>query len=159
MATSKDQKVAVGYVRVSTKDQAADGVSLAQQRDRINQYAALHELRLAKVCADEGLSGKRADNRPGLQAALDTVMRHRGVLVVYSLSRLARSTHDAIDLVGRLERGGADLASITEKLPALRSGRFTAFSVSGRMACLTTPAPWLRRGSPRTRGGVLPRRP
>jgi len=40
------------------------------------------------VFVDAGLSGKRADNRPGLQEALKAV-QEGDALVVYSLSRLA----------------------------------------------------------------------
>ena len=116
---------AVGYVRVSTADQAAEGVSLEAQREKIKAYAALHELELIAVHADEGISGKRADNRPGLQKALEVACDREAVLVVYSLSRLARSTRDCITIAERIEKCGADLASITEKLDTTSSmGRF-----------------------------------
>ena len=36
--------------------------------------------------------------------------------MVYSLSRLARSTRDAIEIAERLDRAGADLVSLTEKI-------------------------------------------
>ena len=63
--------MAVGYVRVSTEEQAREGVSLAAQRQKIVGYCDLHGLSLAHTFADEGLSGKRADNRPGLQEAIE----------------------------------------------------------------------------------------
>ncbi len=65
---------------------------------------------------DAGISGKRQDNRPGLRKALDAACKQRAALVVYSLSRLARSTRDAIEIAERLDRAGADLVSLTEKL-------------------------------------------
>jgi DNA invertase Pin-like site-specific DNA recombinase len=68
------------------------------------------------VFIDAGISGKRADNRPQLQSALDTVCNDGGVLVVYSLSRLARSTKDTIAISERLDKAGADLVSLSEKL-------------------------------------------
>src|SRR5688572_19829638 len=115
----------VGYVRVSTSDQAVDGVSLDAQREKVVRYCELHGLELLETFADEGISGKRADNRPGLRSALELVCKQRGVLVVYSLSRLARSTRDCIHLAERLEKCGADVASITEKLDTTSSmGRF-----------------------------------
>lgn len=40
----------------------------------------------------------------------------KGVLVVYSLSRLARSTRDALEIAARLERAGSDLVSLSESL-------------------------------------------
>lgn len=65
---------------------------------------------------DAGISGKRADNRPQLQLALDDVCRTGGVLVVYSLSRLARSTKDTIHISERLIKHSADLVSLSEKI-------------------------------------------
>lgn len=109
-------KAAIGYVRVSTEGQAVDGVSLAAQESRIRAYAELNDLDLSRVYVDAGVSGKRADNRPELQAALDHACRAGGVLVVYSLSRLARSTKDTIAIAERLEKSGADLASLSEKI-------------------------------------------
>src|SRR5262245_42207562 len=107
---------AVGYCRVSTDAQATDGVSLDAQRARIGAWAEGNGYRLSDVFTDAGLSGKRADNRPGLQAALADVCRFGGALVVYSLSRLARSTRDAIAIAERLDKAGADLVSLTEKI-------------------------------------------
>jgi DNA invertase Pin-like site-specific DNA recombinase len=68
------------------------------------------------VYEDAGISGKSAHNRPALVAALDDVCRRHGVLVTYSLSRLARSTKDTIAISERLERANADLVSLSEKI-------------------------------------------
>ena len=84
----------VGYCRVSTVDQATEGVSLAAQRARIEAWCTAHDHELVTVHEDRGLSGGRLDNRAGLLAALDDVCQRRGVLAVYSLSRMARSTRD-----------------------------------------------------------------
>jgi DNA invertase Pin-like site-specific DNA recombinase len=104
------------YTRVSTKDQAEEGVSLAAQRERVDAWAKSRGMVVGLVETDAGLSGGRADNRPALQRALDAVCREKGVLVVYSLSRLARSTRDAIDIMERLHGAGADLVSLTENI-------------------------------------------
>ena len=57
-------QTAIGYVRVSTEEQAAEGVSLEAQRAKVLAYCGLHGHGLAQTYADEGLSGKRADNLP-----------------------------------------------------------------------------------------------
>jgi site-specific DNA recombinase len=108
----------VAYARVSTADQAAEGVSLEAQQARIAAWCSGQgaTLEAADVHVDAGLSGKRASNRPALQAALDAACRGRGVLVVSSLSRLARSTRDAIAIAERLEQSGAQLVSLSESL-------------------------------------------
>jgi DNA invertase Pin-like site-specific DNA recombinase len=52
-----------------------------------------------------------------LIAALDAVTAAPGaVLVVYSLSRLARSVRDTLQISERLEAGGADLVSLSESI-------------------------------------------
>lgn len=108
---------AVGYVRVSTEAQAVEGVSLEAQRGRIEAWCLANGYDLAGLHVDAGISGKRADNRPGLQTALKEVYQARGsALIVYSLSRLARSVKDTLDIAGRLDRAGADLVSLSEKI-------------------------------------------
>ena len=102
---------------MSTLLQADEGVSLDAQRDRIAGWASSAGMALdpADVFVDAGISGKRADNRPALQAALDACSGGC-VLVVYSLSRLARSVRDTLAIAERLDRAGADLVSLSEKI-------------------------------------------
>lgn len=107
---------AIGYIRVSTTQQAEEGVSLEAQQARIAAYCLANDLDLVDVYVDAGISGKRADNRPALQSALTAACQHKAALVVYSLSRLARSIEDTISIAKRLERASADLVSLTEKI-------------------------------------------
>ncbi len=107
---------AIGYCRVSTEGQAHDGVSLATQQARILAWCEANGYSLVELHVDAGLSGCRSDNRPGLQAALSVACRERAALIVYSLSRLARSTKDAISISDRLAKSGADLVSLSERL-------------------------------------------
>lgn len=108
--------MAFGYARVSTDGQATDGISLEAQSRRIEMWCQANGCELKRVFVDAGLSGKRADNRPALRDALGAVCREQGALIVYSLSRLARSTKDTIAIGERLERAGADLVSLTERI-------------------------------------------
>jgi len=105
----------VGYVRVSTEGQAVDGVSMDAQESKIRAWADLNGAEEVVMFRDEGVSGKRADNRPGLQAALDAVGKG-DVLVCYSLSRLSRSTRDTLALSDLLATKDADLVSLSEKI-------------------------------------------
>ena len=107
---------AVIYVRVSTTRQADEGVSLDAQEARARAWAVANGREVLAVHVDAGLSGGRADNRPALQAAVDQACATRSALVVYSLSRLARSTRDAIEIALRLEAAGADLVSCSESI-------------------------------------------
>jgi DNA invertase Pin-like site-specific DNA recombinase len=109
-------QTAIGYIRVSTDGQVTDGVSLDAQRERIGAWCLANGYAIAEIFVDAGLSGGRSDNRPGLQSALDAVCKARGVLVVYSLSRLARSTKDTIAIGERLDKSSADLVSLSERI-------------------------------------------
>ncbi len=106
----------IGYTRVSTSEQANEGVSLDAQEERITAYCKAHGMKLVQMYVDAGLSGRKAHNRPALQSAIDHACREKAVLFVFSLSRLARSTRDAISIAERLSRAGAQLVSLSEKI-------------------------------------------
>ena len=42
----------IGYIRVSTEEQAVDGVSLAAQREKVIGYAKLYDLELVEIVED-----------------------------------------------------------------------------------------------------------
>lgn len=112
-----EPSIAVGYVRVSTDEQAAEGVSLEAQEAKIKAYCELNNMELLHVHVDAGFSGKRADNRPELQKALETVCKGKAnALVVYKLDRLARNTIDALEIAQTIEGCDGSLHSISEKL-------------------------------------------
>lgn len=87
----------IGYLRVSTEEQANSGLGLEGQRDTIQRYADAHGWDVIWY-EDAGLSAKSLD-RPALQAALSRL--HAGTkgkhardvdgLVVAKLDRLSRS--------------------------------------------------------------------
>lgn len=87
----------IGYLRVSTEEQATSGLGLRAQRETIQRYADSHGWDVVWY-ADEGLSAKSLD-RPQLQAALTRLHvppKRRDVdgIVVAKLDRLSRSVHD-----------------------------------------------------------------
>ena len=107
---------AIGYIRVSTEGQAQEGVSLSAQQTKIAAWCELNGFALEAVHVDAGISGGKMGNRPGLALALEAACKDGAALVVYSLSRLARSTKDAIAISERLDKAGADLVSLSEKI-------------------------------------------
>jgi DNA invertase Pin-like site-specific DNA recombinase len=108
--------VVVGYIRVSTEGQVEDGVSLDAQREKIEAWAKLHDETEVVIYQDAGISGASMEQRPGLQDALREACRRRAALVVYSLSRLARSTRDTLSISDRLSKAGAELVSLSERI-------------------------------------------
>ena len=103
------------YCRVSTEGQALEGISLEAQAHKLSQWASLNDCEIIGSYEDAGLSGTRSD-RPGLTAAMETACKHKAALVVYSLSRLSRSTADTIALADQLAKSGAELVSLSEKI-------------------------------------------
>ena len=109
-------KTAVGYIRVSTVDQATEGVSLAAQEQRIRAWAGSSDYRLLSVFRDEGVSGKIELEKRQVNLAIENACRTSSTLVVFSLTRLGRSTVDIISIAEKLERSGADLVSLSENI-------------------------------------------
>jgi len=108
-------KQAIGYIRVSTEKQANEGVSLEAQEAKIVNWCKANDYELVKVYVDAGISGKRMDTRKELLAALASLKKGMA-LVSYSLSRLARSTKDALAIGEAVAKKKADLVSLTEQI-------------------------------------------
>ena len=108
-------KQAIGYVRVSTEQQASEGVSLEAQRAKIEHWCKANDYELVNVYVDAGISGKSMDKRPGLLDALKSLKKGMA-LVSYSLSRLARSTKDALSIGEAVAKKKADMVSLTEQI-------------------------------------------
>ena len=102
----------IGYVRVSTDEQAVSGLGLTAQRQAIEAEAQRRGLPLVAVHEDAGISGKSLA-RPGLTDALADLDAGRGtVLIVSKLDRLSRSVHDATGLLLRAERAGWGIVAL-----------------------------------------------
>lgn len=116
---------AVGYVRVSTEEQAREGISLAAQQAKIKAYAEIHDLELVDVIVDAGKTGKNLD-RDGLQSVLALVESGEvQALIVYKLDRLSRRVIDTLSIIERIEEAGAGFHSIAEKVDTKSAiGRF-----------------------------------
>ena len=83
--------VAIGYVRVSTEEQATEGVSIEAQSDKLRQYAALYDIDLVDIVVDAGISGETL-KRDGLQRALVALKAGEATaLLITKLDRLTRS--------------------------------------------------------------------
>ncbi len=100
---------ALGYVRVSTEEQAREGVSLDAQDERIRHYCALHGLELRAIFRDEGVSaGKKLGDRPEGARLLEDVP-NVGHVVALKLDRLFRDAVDALETSREWDRRGAAL--------------------------------------------------
>ncbi len=106
------------YCRVSTLDQADNGVSLDAQIAKLTAYASLYELVVIETITDAGESAKSL-NRPGLQRALTMLRRGEADgLAVVKLDRLTRSVADWQILIDEHfgERPGKQLFSVADSI-------------------------------------------
>ena len=120
---------AIGYIRVSTQKQAEEGISLDAQRAKIEAWCLTNDYELAGIHCDEGISGTKS-NRDGLLAAMAEAGKGTA-LVVYSLSRLTRSTKDLLAFTEQLDHQGADLISLTEKIDTTTAAGKMVFRMLG----------------------------
>lgn len=103
--------VMVGYIRVSTDDQADSGLGLGSQRAAVAAEAERRGWIMLAVHED-ALSGKTLD-RPGLAAALAAVESGEAAgIVVAKLDRLSRSLKDFANLMARAQVGKWNLVAL-----------------------------------------------
>ena len=92
LTMDKNAPKAIGYIRVSTEMQAADGISLDAQRESIEDYCKAHKLNLIHIYQDDH-TGKTLD-RKGLRAAIKHMEESGAMLVAVKLDRVTRNVHD-----------------------------------------------------------------
>ena len=106
---------AVGYVRVSTDEQAREGISLEAQEERIKAMAIAKGWSLLDIIKDAGYSGKNL-NRPGAKGLIDACRRGAvDVVVVYKVDRLTRKQKDLWHLLEEVfDANRVGFVSVTE---------------------------------------------
>ena len=130
---------AIGYVRVSTEDQAQNGVSLDSQEEKVRAYCVAKDWILIGIERDEGQSAKDL-NRLGIQRIIMGCRnREFDVIVILKLDRLTRSVKDLGYLVEDVfNKNGVAFSSLQDN--------FDTTTANGRlvMNILATIAQWER---------------
>jgi len=124
----------IGYVRVSSEEQAASGLSIAAQVDRIRAYCAAREWTLAGIVTDAGESARTLD-RPGM-AKVREIMRERLVdgVVAVKLDRLTRSVRDLHALLQLSGDTGVALVSVSESMDTSNAAGRLMLNMLGAIA-------------------------
>jgi DNA invertase Pin-like site-specific DNA recombinase len=102
---ASDKGLLIGYARVSTEDQKLD-----LQLDALKKEGVAR----ARIYTDKA-SGGPGVSRPGFAAAMKAC-RKGDTLVVWKLDRIGRSLMEVLEVCQRLEKKGAGLHVITEKI-------------------------------------------
>jgi DNA invertase Pin-like site-specific DNA recombinase len=102
----------IGYIRVSTIEQADSGAGLEAQRAAIAAYARSRRWELVTIFEDH-VSGKSLNGRPELRNALAELKAKRAdAIVVAKLDRLSRSIHDLSGLMEVSRKQGWALVAL-----------------------------------------------
>lgn len=151
---------AVGYVRVSSTEQAEHGFGLATQEAAIRAFAISQGYELVELVTDAGVSGAtRPAERDGFRRVVELAeVGAFSVLLVWKFDRLARQIVYAVTAANDLqERHGIQMRSVTEPIDTATPMGRTVFAILAGMAeqerQVITERTFLGRREKATRGG------
>jgi DNA invertase Pin-like site-specific DNA recombinase len=149
----RSRPLALGYVRVSTDEQAHSGGSLAGQETALRKHADNQGWDI-EIISEPGVSGKSLTARPGITAALLRLSRGEADhLLAIGMDRISRSVRDVADLMDRSVRERWGLVTIRENVD-------TSTAMGRAMAQMAGVMAELERGliSERTKAGMAAKR-
>ena len=107
----KDEERICGlYLRVSTEDQAKEGFSLPEQKERLEALCKFKGYKIYDYYTDAGISAKTGNYRPKFEELLQDIRDKKvNTIVVLKLDRLTRSVADWEKILSFLEENNAYL--------------------------------------------------
>jgi len=106
----------VGYIRVSTEEQAQSALGLEAQERMIRAYCEAKRIVLDDLVVDAGYSGKDL-NRPGVTDLLRRVRQRRvGTVVAVKIDRLSRRVIDTLNIVETLRQHDTAIVFVQEAI-------------------------------------------
>ena len=104
------------YARVSTEEQAEEGVSLAAQLDYLRTYCDIHGLEVAGEFVDDGYTGRNA-KRPAYQRMFEPDVRSTwDMLVVVKMDRIHRNSREFMAMMDDLKRHHQQFVSANDQI-------------------------------------------
>lgn len=110
-------KRVVSYLRISTANQI-DNTSIDTQKEKIDLYCRLNNLKLIEEFKDEAMSGKYEHNRKDYKRMIDFVMDEENkidAIIVYKSDRIHRSLKNLMLMLDDLNSAKVSFISITEQ--------------------------------------------
>lgn len=132
--TSKP-KVAI-YSRVSTEEQAKEGLSVEAQIDKCKSFCDAREWEIFKIYKDAGFSAGSL-NRPALELLLkDAQEKKFDIILVYKIDRFSRKLKDLITILEDLKTKNINFTSVTEQIDTTSAMGEAFFQIIGVFAQL-----------------------
>lgn len=127
MTKMKHDEIMVAiYIRVSTREQALEGYSLAAQERLLTDFCRAKKYVIYGIYRDEGISAKDIRHRPGLLSLLEDAKQKRfSIILVWKLTRFSRNLADLTATCEMLDKMGIALVSYSEA--------FDSHTPAGRM--------------------------
>lgn len=121
---------AIGYVRVSTEEQAKEGVSIANQIGRIKSYCNYKSYELIEIIKDEGISGGKNKDREGFVNLLNYIDQNGfDAIVLYSLERVSRDMLTLLCLEKLLNEYNIELHTVEGEIDTSTPDGFMSFAM------------------------------
>ena len=114
----KDEKKKCGlYMRVSTEDQAREGFSLPEQRERLESFCKFKGYEIIDYYEDAGISAKTGNHRPEFERLKDDIKAKKiNTIVALKLDRITRSIYDWENLMTFLDENNAYLDCVNDEI-------------------------------------------
>src|SRR3989338_511004 len=129
------EKVGI-YVRVSTEEQAKEGISIDAQIDRFKSFCKARGWKVFRIYTDAGFSAGTMD-RPALKNLVDDINNKKiNILLVYKIDRFSRKLKDLISILEDLKSKGVNFTSVTEQIDTTTAMVEAFFQIIGVFAQL-----------------------
>lgn len=114
----KDEERICGlYLRVSTEDQAKEGFSLPEQKERLEAFCKFKGYKIYDYYTDAGISAKTGNHRPEFDRLIDDAKNGKiNTVIALKLDRLSRSIYDWENLLKTSEKYGFDLVCANDDI-------------------------------------------
>lgn len=130
-----ENPIVVGYVRVSTEEQATEGYSIDAQADKIRKMCDIKGWDVPKIFADEGFSGRGIEKRPQYNEMMNNI-KDWDILIVWKQDRIHRNMLNFAQMMDQINKKDKQFISIMENFDTTTStGRF-ALDMLARIAQL-----------------------
>ena len=114
---NEEKKIVGIYTRVSTEDQAREGFSLPEQRERLEAFCKCKGYEIYDYYEDAGISAKTGNHRPEFDRMLEDIKAKKiNTIVTLKLDRLTRSVYDWENIMNFLDQNNAYLDCANDEI-------------------------------------------
>lgn len=113
----EEKKLCGLYMRVSTEDQAREGFSLPEQKERLEIFCKFKGYTIIDCYTDAGISAKQGNLRPEFERLKEDIKSNKiNTIVALKLDRITRSIYDWEKLMTFLDENNAYLDCANDEI-------------------------------------------